>query len=88
MEMDEVYFEGDPEVDSTRRQLERLMQGRPKPRRWPWVVAALAGGAAGFAFWRMRSRRPHSDEAAAETEARPVRSAPVATSPDSPARSS
>ncbi len=75
MEMDEVYFDGDPEVDSTRRRLERLMQGRPKPRRWPWVVAALAGGAAGFTFWRMRSRRAHNGNAAAETATPPTASA-------------
>ncbi len=73
MEMDEVYFDGDPEVDSTRRRLERLMQGRPKPRRWPWVVAALAGGAAGFAFWRMRSRQRVREATTAEAPASPTR---------------
>ena len=62
--MDEYYFDGDPAVDSTRRHLERVLQGR-QPRRWPWVVAAFAGGAA-FAFWRMRSRREKSPQAEAE----------------------
>ncbi len=57
--MNEYYFDGDPAVDSTRRQLERVLQGRPR-RRWPWIVAALAGGAA-FGFWRMsrRAKEPH-----------------------------
>ncbi len=54
--MDDYYFDGDPEVDSTRRQLERVLQGRPPRRRWPWLVAAIAGGTA-FGIWRIRSRR-------------------------------
>ncbi len=53
--MNDIYFDGDPAVDSTRRHLERVLQGR-QPRRWPWIAAALAGGAA-FAFWRVRAHR-------------------------------
>jgi hypothetical protein len=60
--MGDYYFDGDPEVDSTRRHLERVLQGRPS-RRWPWVVAAFAGGAA-LAFWRVRSHRGAAANAA------------------------
>ncbi len=63
--MNDYYFEGDPAVYSTRRHLERVLQGRP-PRRWPWVAAALAGGAAAFAFWRLRSRRTTGPQADAD----------------------
>ncbi len=67
--MNDYYFEGDPAVDSTRRQLERIMQGRPPRRRWPWFVAAFAGGAA-LTIWRMRSHRPKPQEdAGGETQA-------------------
>ncbi len=62
--MNDYYFDGDPAVDSTRRHLERVLQGKPS-RRWPWVVAALAGGAA-FAFWRVRSRRAKPEQTAEE----------------------
>ncbi len=63
--MSDYYFEGDPAVDSTRRHLERVLQGR-QTRHWPWLVAALAGGAA-FAFWRIRSRRVKPSDEAADT---------------------
>ena len=52
---DEYFFEGDPETESTRRHMERVLSGE-RPRRWPWLVGILAGGAA-LAFWRAR-RRP------------------------------
>ena len=43
--MSDVYFEGDPETDSARRRLERLLkQPEPPPSRWPWIVAALGSG--------------------------------------------
>jgi hypothetical protein len=57
---DDVYFEGDPEFDSRRRHMERVLSGAPR-RRWPWVAAILAGGA--WTVWRMT--RPRSAEAAA-----------------------
>jgi len=74
--MDDYYFDGDPAVDSTRRHLERVLQGR-QTRRWPWLVAALAGGAA-FTFWRFRARRvrpPETDSDAAPAPARDVQHA-------------
>jgi hypothetical protein len=69
--MDDYYFDGDPAVDSTRRHLERVLQGRPT-RRWPWLVAALAGGAA-FAFWRIRSRMARPSETSSHAETTPSR---------------
>ncbi len=64
--MDEYYFDGDPAVDSTRRHLERVLQGRPR-RRWPWVVALVGGAGAAFALWRIRTHRPSSGEATTDT---------------------
>jgi hypothetical protein len=58
--MDEnVHFDGDPAVDSRRRHLERVLKGQPPRRKWPWIVAAVAGGA--WALWR--SGRPRTGEA-------------------------
>ena len=74
--MGDYYFDGDPAVDSTRRRLERVMEGRPS-RRWPWVVAALAGGAA-FAFWRIRSHRAKQPETAGDAAPLPTPDIPHA----------
>jgi hypothetical protein len=42
---DSVHFEGDPETDSARRHMERVLNApEPARRRWPWIVAALGGG--------------------------------------------
>jgi hypothetical protein len=65
--VDDYHFEGDPAIDSTRRQLERVMKGEPPRRRWPWIAAAVAGGVA-FAWWRLR--RAPTDAASARTEPR------------------
>jgi hypothetical protein len=48
---DQLYFEGDPATDSTRRHLQRVL-GSSQPRRWV-VALALAGGGA-WGFWRLR----------------------------------
>jgi hypothetical protein len=48
---DDLYFDGDPAEDSNRRRLERVIKGGPPRRRWPWVMAILAGGA--WTAWRM-----------------------------------
>jgi hypothetical protein len=62
--MSDYYFEGDPALDSTRRHLERVLK-QPKPRRWAWLAAMLASGAA-VTFWRARRRttkaRPHGPD--------------------------
>ena len=49
--MGNVYFDGDPAVDSSRRHMERVLKGEPR-RKWPWLVAAVGGGGL-FALWRM-----------------------------------
>jgi hypothetical protein len=53
--VDDVYFDGDPATDSTRRRLERVLKPEP-PRRWPWL-AALAAGSTALMFWQIRRRR-------------------------------
>jgi len=52
---EDLYFEGDPGTESTRRHMERVLRGEPQ-RRWPWLLGMLAGGTA-FAFWRVRRAR-------------------------------
>jgi hypothetical protein len=50
----DVYFDGDPEHDSRRRHMERVLKsgpGGPPRRRWPWVLAIVGGGA--WAAWRL-----------------------------------
>jgi hypothetical protein len=54
---DQVFFDGDPARDSTRRHLERVLR-RPQERRWQWFLAMFAGGSA-YAFWRFRRRKRH-----------------------------
>jgi hypothetical protein len=45
------YFDGDPETDSARRHLERVLKEPTTPhRKWPWVLAAVAGVATWY-FW-------------------------------------
>jgi hypothetical protein len=39
-----VYLNGDPETESTRRHMERVLRGEPR-RRWPWLIGLLAGAA-------------------------------------------
>jgi hypothetical protein len=48
---DDLYFDGDPAEDSSRRHLERVIKGGPPRRRWPWVMAIVAGGA--WTAWRL-----------------------------------
>jgi hypothetical protein len=72
---DDVYFDGDPEFDSRRRHMERVLSGAPR-RRWPWVAAILAGGA--WTVWRMS--RPHAADPA--SVAKPDGSGPSHAKPD------
>ena len=53
--MDDLHFDGDPATDSTRRRLERVLKGEPRPR-WHWM-AALAAGSTALFFWQLRRRR-------------------------------
>jgi hypothetical protein len=56
---DDLYFDGDPATDSRRRHLERVLKDEQPRRRWPWVVAVVAGGGA-WALWRVL-HRPSAD---------------------------
>jgi hypothetical protein len=52
-----VYFEGDPQTDSARRHLERVLSQSQEPRRrWPWVLGVL-GGWTIWRAWRKNSTR-------------------------------
>ena len=53
---DGVYFDGDPATDSARRHMERVLKGEAPRRKWPWILAVVAGGGS-FAMWRMMKRR-------------------------------
>jgi hypothetical protein len=66
-----VYLEGDPETESTRRHMERVLRGEPR-RRWPWLLGLLAGGTA-FTLWRARRTRPASPRPAPQRAARATR---------------
>jgi hypothetical protein len=66
---DEVYFEGDPEIDSRRRHMERVLKGEPSPRRWPWIVALLAGGA--WATWRYSRSKNGNGHGGRASETKP-----------------
>ena len=58
--MDELHFEGDPAIDSTRRRLERVIREEPRSE-WKWM-AALAAGATALLFWQARRRRSNGNE--------------------------
>jgi hypothetical protein len=55
MFVDDLHFEGDPAIDSTRRRLERILKDEPRPG-WGWI-AALAAGSTMLLFWQLRKRR-------------------------------
>ena len=68
--MGNVYFDGDPAVDSSRRHMERVLKGEPRSK-WPWLVAAVGGGGL-FALWRMGEQlRIEKQRPAAEPPAQP-----------------
>jgi hypothetical protein len=71
---DQLYFEGDPATDSTRRHLQRVL-GSSQPRRWGMALVLAGGGAWGF--WRLvravRSPRPADSPNASEPPAVPAR---------------
>jgi hypothetical protein len=56
---DSVYFDGDPETDSSRRHMERVLRGE-SGRKWPWLLAAVAGGGL-FALWRTAAQAQSTD---------------------------
>lgn len=59
--MGDLYFEGDPATDSTRRRLERVLKEESRPR-WPWLAALAAGGTA-YLWWQVRKRRRNGRDA-------------------------
>jgi hypothetical protein len=59
-EIVDVYLDGDPDTESTRRHMERVLSGQPA-RKWPWVLGVLAGGTA-LAFWIRRARGENGRE--------------------------
>jgi hypothetical protein len=67
---DDLYFDGDPSTDSTRRQLERVMKDEPRRRRWPWVVGSLAAVAAWY-FWPRGPATQTSKEASGSAKPSP-----------------
>jgi hypothetical protein len=76
---DYVHFDGDPAVDSQRRHLERVIKGYPPRRRWPWIVAAMAGGGL-WAAWRTVQRRQSGPSGDEEGQATTESSDPAARS--------
>jgi hypothetical protein len=65
-----VYFDGDPGTDSTRRHMERVLKSPDSGRRWPWVLAALGSGA----VWLLWNSGRASARAKNSPEAEPKRS--------------
>jgi hypothetical protein len=68
---DDVYLDGDPNTESTRRHMERVLRGE-RTRRWTWVLGALAGGTA-IAFWRAKRARDAGNPPADRGERPPSR---------------
>jgi hypothetical protein len=57
MEENRYYFAGDPEKDSPRRHMQRVLSEQPAPsRHWPWILGFLAGGSS-WTLWRVLRRR-------------------------------
>jgi hypothetical protein len=65
---DNVYFDGDPGTDSTRRHMERVLKSPQTARRWPWVLAALGSGGVWLLYQLGRSTARDKQTSAAEPE--------------------
>jgi hypothetical protein len=63
---DNLYFEGDPGTDSTRRHMERVLSNAERPRRWPWVLAAIGSGSV-WLLWRLSRSAMRARERSAST---------------------
>lgn len=57
MEENRYYFAGDPEKDSPRRHMQRVLSAEPesRSRNW-WILGFLAGGSS-WTVWRLLRRR-------------------------------
>ena len=64
---DQVYFDGDPGTDSTRRHMERVLKSPESPRRWPWVIAALGSGGV-WLLWQLGRAAARSGTKLARSE--------------------
>lgn len=61
MDEDRYYFAGDPEKDSPRRHMQRVLSEPSAPsRHWPWLLGFLAGGSS-WTVWRLLRRRRNSE---------------------------
>lgn len=56
MDENRYYFAGDPEKDSPRRHMQRVLSETPAPSRHWWILGALAGGSS-WTVWRLLRRR-------------------------------
>lgn len=63
---DNVYFDGDPETESTRRHMERVLKAPERARRWPWVLAALGSGGVWLLWHLGRTSVRERDSSATE----------------------
>ena len=69
--MADLYFDGDPAVDSPRRHMERVLKGEGSRRKWPFVLMALGGGGL-WAIWKTaKGGHPAGDRSKA-LQGRPV----------------
>ncbi len=61
----DLYFDGDPGTDSTRRHMERVLKSPDSGRRWPWLLAALGSGGV-WMLWNLgrsaRTKNPSVSE--------------------------
>lgn len=66
MAENDYYFDGDPETDSARRHMERVLkEPATEHSKWPWVLAAVAGVATWY-FWPRSTKNGNTQAAADE----------------------
>ena len=54
-----LHFDGDPETESARRHMERVLKAAENPpRRWPWVLGLLLGSGSWMLWRRVRNNYP------------------------------
>ncbi|PYR92252.1 MAG: hypothetical protein DMF84_14175 [Acidobacteria bacterium] len=70
LNMNDVYFDGDPGTDSTRRHMERVLKAPEPASRWPWVLALLGSGGV-WLLWHLGRATVRTRDAAATEPQRP-----------------